>query len=105
MFKLVRRVDSPSHFAPLQVGRFEVSVQAGAGMYSRPRVTLASDEGYTEFEVAIFDQQGWIQPRTDPRFSSRAWAHRFEDGECPVAGYVSRAEVEQILADLRSLLH
>lgn len=105
MIKLNRRDDSPAHFAPVQIGPFEVSIQAGAGMYSSPRVTLSSSEGYTAFEVAIFDTEGWVQPRTDPRFAGRAWVHHFEEeGSCPVAGYVPREEVEQIIADLRGML-
>ena len=73
---------------------------------STPRITLPTPEGYTAFEVAIFDAKGWIRPRTDPRFANRAWAHRFEEeNQCPVAGYVPRAEVEQILADLKAMLH
>lgn len=106
MLNNLRRIDlDPSHFAPLQIGHFEVSIQASERACSTPRVTLDTAEGYTAFQVAIFDTNGWVQPRNDPRFAGRAWAHRFEDfGFASLGEYVPREEVGQILADLQGML-
>jgi hypothetical protein len=103
---LSRRADSMFHFDPIQIGPFKVSVQAGEGMYSEPQAWRATGESYTAFEVAIFEGDEWITPREDERFQGFPWASLFEaGGETSVAGYVPRAEVEQIIADLRGMLH
>jgi hypothetical protein len=99
MFKLNRRANSTEHFEPIHIGTFTVSIQAGARLHSFPRIDLPSSDDYTQFEVAIYDAEGEVQPLTDPRFSERGWVHYFEK-EVPWAEYVPREVVEQILADL-----
>lgn len=64
---------------------YKVSVIAGKIAYSTPRRNLSSVEEYDKFEVAVFN--------LDDEFTSEF----FEDKENDVAGWQTRAEVEEII--------
>lgn len=90
-------------FKPVQVGPYEVSIQASENHYCTPRENYASADPYTSFEVAIFRNDWFVLPQEDARFKGREWAHKWT-AQHEVGSRVSREEVVQLLADLRATL-
>lgn len=88
----------------IEVGNFNLSVQASLYHYSTPRENLDDFSEYSQYEIAIFEGDDvWVSPRNDPRFSGQEWAAKFEDGGNPVAGYVDKKTVEEIYEFLSKL--
>jgi len=66
-----------------------LSVQAGRGIYSTPREDISSPDGFSSFEVAIWDADGkWITNDFIPNSN---------DG---TAGWRSRASIDSLITKL-----
>ena len=99
----LKRTESGRHFEHIDIGcGMHVSIQAGEGAYSTPRITHPSSDEYSEFEVALmlFDQ--FYHPHINPDFAERSWASYWSQYD-EVASYMPRAEVGLMLSDLRRL--
>jgi RNA-binding protein YlmH len=80
------------HLNRIKAGEYEMSIQASYAHYCEPRETLEDLTQYTEMELALFKNGGWVQPREDekikqfPRYLELE--ERYEEGDVAVAGYV-----------------
>lgn len=85
-------------FESLNVGNFILSIQASHSHYCTPRETLPSAGMYSEFEVAIFENNNWINPLYDERFSSLHddLQGRWETGSSAVGAYIPIDTVQEI---------
>jgi hypothetical protein len=97
--ELLKRTDeSFPMFHALKVGGMELSIQASRTHYSTPRETAPTADPYTAFEMAIFENDEWLNPVHDGRFAplkdelDEVW----ESGECGVGGYVPSELVQKI---------
>ena len=97
--ELLKRIEeTPSMFHSLKVGGLRLSIQASRTHYSTPRETLPCADQYEEFEVAIFENDEWLNPVYDERFASikdeleQVW----EEGNSGVGGYVPSELVQKI---------
>jgi hypothetical protein len=85
----------------LQVGDYELSIQASYSHYCTPRLTVPLNE-YTAFEVAIFDNGGaWMNPHRDEVFEGferlEELKDRWEEGEdASVGGYIDKDLVQDL---------
>lgn len=95
--KMLERCD-PVMFHRLELGNFELSVQASRTHYCTPRETLPSAEDYFEFEVGLFENGRWVNPTLDERFNPViAYLRKhWEDGPTGVGAYVP-SEIIQTL--------
>lgn len=59
---------SPGMYERIEIGNFGLSIQASSTHYSSPRKTLGNALDYNEFELAIFENDAWINPTNDERF-------------------------------------
>ncbi len=95
-----------SHFEPINVGRFTVSIQANTHAYCDPRKNLPNGNMYNEFEVAFWDNlgksQNFIEPLKDERFKDLSWAEKFSD-EGEIGPYMSRREILKMINDLKKI--
>jgi hypothetical protein len=92
---------SEAHFNPIDLGRMKVSIQASQFHYSSPRQTLPSSDDYKEFEVALFLNGECFHPKMDDVFCQCDWSNHWSDSDNVAAG-VPRADIEQMLTDLRT---
>ena len=68
-----------------------ISVQAGEGIYSTPREDHLSEDDYSSFEIAMWDEKGeWITQDIVP-------GHNDE-----VVGWVSRENIDEIISIIES---
>lgn len=96
-------------FEPIKIGGMTISIQASVFHYCSPRrsTSLLTNEileakDYTSFEVALMQDGGFVNPNDDERLSKHYWAKYW--GSDDVAGYVPRADVENMLADIESCI-
>lgn len=112
IIKNVIKDDYTYRFPRINLGRFSLSVQGSNSHYCCPKEDNLSLDFYTCYEVAIFEilkgQATWVRPYNDPRFKDFKWCSLFENGGNdqvynPVAGFVDKKDVEQIIEDLKTL--
>ncbi len=69
-----------------------MSIQASENHYCTPRKTIDL-KGYTEMEIAIFDNNDWANPHEDDRFKDFSrldeLLERFQEGEIAVGAYLA----------------
>ena len=82
-------------FERINVGKYTISIQASGTHYSTPRDVLDPYE-YKAFEVAVFMDGEWVNPRTDKKLSGFAWISHFETGDIVVAGFVPVKTVQEM---------
>lgn len=94
-------------FEKLNIGDITISIQASEFHYCEPRRSTSSltneileAKDYTSFEVALMNDDGFVNPHEDERLSKRSWAKYW--GSDDVAGYVPRADVENLIADIEA---
>lgn len=92
---LLKRNDAGLYNRIICGNGFELSVQAGEYHYSTPRIDNAGRENYTAWEIAIFENDEWVVPINDKRFTSIA-EHFDTSGITAVAAYVPTANVQEI---------
>lgn len=98
----LKRTESGRHFEHIDIGcGMHVSIQAGEGSYSTPRITYPSSDEYSEFEVALFFLNDWYHPLVNETFSKRQWASYWSPDD-QVGAYMPRAEVVNMINDLRN---
>jgi hypothetical protein len=98
-------------FRPLETyGDVQLSVQASVVHYCRPRVSGLPLDEYSSFEIGLM---GPVKQMTVLRRKMRSRLCRpseigvlgfdqlFEEGDAPVAGYVSREDLDALRAALR----
>jgi hypothetical protein len=91
-------------FKSVIVGPWTVSIQASSTSYSTPRRTFQDPDCYVEFEVAIWPTEtpnDWCRPREYPKLAR--FAELFESGKNPVAGYVTRSVIVDLLGVLEGV--
>ncbi|GIP55925.1 hypothetical protein [Paenibacillus vini] len=81
---------SPGMYERVVIGDFGLSIQASSTHYSSPRKTLSDAQDYNEFELAIFENDEWIDPLEDERFVEviGLLKDRYEPGPFGVGAYI-----------------
>lgn len=79
-------------FKPIEFeNNFSISIQGSYSHYCNPRQTLSIDE-YESLEIAIFENDKWIQPHTDKRFLNFSRINEllshYEESDIAVGGYL-----------------
>lgn len=87
--------NSRHFFDRLEAGAFGLSVQASRTHYCSPRQDSDDPEFFSAFECALFENDEWVNPRTDTRFSDIG-VDNWESGTCPVGGFIPVATVQAI---------
>tara|TARA_R110001632_G_scaffold214049_1_gene340636 strand:- start:222 stop:512 length:291 start_codon:yes stop_codon:yes gene_type:complete len=67
-----------------------ISVQAGRGPYSTPREDLTSPDGYSSFEIAMWDANGWVTKKLIP------------GAEDDVLGWQDRDEINTLMNEIQT---
>jgi hypothetical protein len=89
----------------IEIGDYAISIQASYYHYCEPRTTLDNLKHYDTWEVAIFNKERWLNPKSDIEFEGfpdREDLH-WEDGNCPVGGYIPTKTVQALYNHLESL--
>ena len=74
----------------LEVNGHFISVVAGDGMYCEPRENLGSEEKFTSFEIAVFDDKGNFVTDT------------FLPNEGEVAGWQTREDIDMLIVRVQT---
>lgn len=100
--------DEDYHNEPLILNdMFALSIQAGTGCYCSPKQNSSCNSIYELFEVALLQKSGddWLLTQPRKYFGNFYWASSFEDGDSPVAGYVSIDYIEDMIIDIQKYSH
>jgi hypothetical protein len=94
-------------FRLIDFGSVGVSIQGSKFHYCSPRIDLENLTDYDSLEIAILhvegDEKKFVDLHNDERFKNFTWLDKFEPGDNPVAGYIPRADIEQIMRDVMSV--
>ena len=90
------------YFSRINIGEYQLSVQASTFHYCEPRTNYDNLLSYNLVEVAIFRNGKFVNNVTE-KFSRFEWSNLFEEGNTPVAGYVDLETVVKIINDIKLL--
>ena len=83
-------------------GDVVLSVQASVFHYSTPKTNSLPLESYTHVEIGIRDNKGGLCCPSD--IEVIGFDHLFEEGNVPVAGYVSQHDLERLRTAIKARL-
>jgi len=88
------------NFKALDLGDYKVSIQGSYNHYCKPRETI-EPESYSEMEIAIFNKDGWVQPREDEFLQNFSRISElincYEVGSCAVGGWVPVDMIQNLI--------
>ena len=93
-------------FEPIKIGDITISIQASTHHYCSPRKSksivtneILEAKDYSAFEIEL-SRNGQVINPNDPCLSKGSWSKYWTSAD--VAGYVPRADVEAMIADLEA---
>lgn len=90
-------------FEHLRIGGVWISIQASRTHYCHPRENLPP-AAYTHWECALGLGGEWLSPENAPDvFDGLRCASQWEQGTCPVGGYIPTADVQELVDRLEEL--
>ena len=88
----------------INIGCFGLSIQASYAHYCQPRINSNDNFLYSNFEVALFENNEWLNPKDDDRFIDMVWLKDvWESGKYAVGGYIPTNKVQELCNRLESL--
>lgn len=94
---------SETHFNPIQVGRFSLSIQASKYHYSKPRETGLSPKDYERFEVALFYNGKWVKFPKWKLYYRGPWMKFHEGFDSGVFAYMPANIVQKLYERIKLL--